>query len=84
VVTLTNTRGQKVTTVTRQALTCALFRDGPAREVDLPDDVEIEALWHRNTGEGYQMRLSSAEWDPTAEGEELEHITPTITEVDDE
>lgn len=74
-------RGEKVTTVARPAMTHALFRDGPAREVDLPDDVEIEELWHRPTGEGYGMRLSSADWDAKPEGVELEHITPTIESI---
>jgi hypothetical protein len=74
-------RGQKVLTVTREAMTHALFRDGPAREVDLPDDVRIEALWHTPYGEGYQMRVSSGEWDPDPEGTELDHINPTIHDV---
>ena len=72
-------RGEKVTVVSREAMTHALSRDGPAREVDLPDDVEIEELWHRPTGEGCGMRLSSVEWDATAEGVELDHVRPTVT-----
>lgn len=74
-------RGEKVVTVAREAMTHALFRDGPARTVELPDDVEIVELWHTPYGEGYQMRLSSTEWEPTPEGAELDHINPTIHET---
>jgi len=75
---MSDDRGEKVTVVSREAMAHALFHDAPAREVDLPDDVQIEELWHRPTGEGYGVRLSSAEWDATPEGVELDHVTPTV------
>jgi len=74
-------RGEKVIKVSRPMVTSALFHDGPARRVELPDDVETEALWHADDGTGYFIRLSSSEWDETEEGESLERINPTIHSV---
>jgi len=76
-------RGEKVMKVTREAITFALLRDGPARCVALPDDVELEELWHSDDGVGFMLRVSSTEWPLVKEGEPLEQVNPTIEDVVD-
>ena len=73
-------RGQRLIPVSREALCLALLHDSPRREVDLPDDVELEELWHHREGWGYMIRVSSAEWDAQDEGEKIPEINPTVTE----
>jgi hypothetical protein len=74
----TEDRGERVMTVSREALCSGLLKDTPARTIELPDDVEIEELWHHPEGYGYQIRISSTEWDAQTEGEPLPEINPTI------
>jgi len=72
-------RGQRLVTVSR-ALLPELLKSRPAVESEVPEDAELEELWHHREGYGYVLRLSSTEWDPLAEGEKIPEFTPTFTE----
>lgn len=75
---MSDTRGERIVHVSREAMCHALLRDGPERETSLPTDVRIEELWHNPDGWGYVLRVSSRAWDELQEGETIPQIDVEI------
>ena len=78
---MSDNRGERLITASREAVCMALFNDGPARTTNAPSDIQIEELWHHPEGYGYRMRVSSTEWEPLAEGETIPEASFEVTEV---
>jgi len=74
-----NGRGERLVTVSRPVM-ADLLKTRPAVETTLPDDAELEELWHHEGGNGYVFRLSSTEWDALDEGEPIPETEVTVHE----
>lgn len=73
-------RGKKYIEVSTELLVEAIFKDTPAKTVNLPNDVRFERMWREKNGATFAFVLSSEEWRELSEGEEIPQTEAMITE----